>query len=179
MKIPKRHALSAILTVLRDHEDLRQDLMNVLHHRDARWGVGDFEFGSTLNQTIPQFLQPIHQPQLRLPSSWNLDHNSHLTINPAVLNESSESHTHEPHYCQGPLNTQQGIWSSNPHSISSPVSQGSAYSHFSNHPTLPMLDYASKKLPSVISQVLNDSLSSPRMPVATSGEDILATDFEE
>ncbi|KAL6708943.1 hypothetical protein ACN47E_002070 [Coniothyrium glycines] len=62
-EISKRDALASITLTLRNHKDLKQDLMNVLFHRDARWGASDFDF----MEPMPQFLQPVHQPQFRLP----------------------------------------------------------------------------------------------------------------
>ncbi|KAH6865597.1 hypothetical protein BKA58DRAFT_224484 [Alternaria rosae] len=70
-EMSKKDTLVAIRHTLGDHADLKQDLLNILFHREADWGVGDFDFGfrQPLEQPSPspQFLQPAHQPQMRLP----------------------------------------------------------------------------------------------------------------
>ncbi|KAI4642885.1 hypothetical protein J4E93_006954 [Alternaria ventricosa] len=70
-EMSKKDTLVAIRYTLGDHADLKQDLLNILFHREADWGVGDFDFGfrQPLEQPgpSPQFLQPAHQPQMRLP----------------------------------------------------------------------------------------------------------------
>ncbi|KAI4686074.1 uncharacterized protein J4E88_003911 [Alternaria novae-zelandiae] len=70
-EMSKKDTLVAIRNTLGDHADLKQDLLNILFHREADWGVGDFDFGfrQPLEQPSPspQFLQPAHQPQMRLP----------------------------------------------------------------------------------------------------------------
>ncbi|KAL1801455.1 hypothetical protein ACET3X_001797 [Alternaria dauci] len=67
----KKDTLVAIRLALGDQADLKQDLLNILFHREADWGVGDFDFGShelpSQGSPSPQFLQPAHQPQMRLP----------------------------------------------------------------------------------------------------------------
>jgi hypothetical protein len=76
--LTKRSAHTKILDTLEGHDDLRQDLMNVLVHRDARWAPGDFDLPTEHSvqpflEPFPQFLQPTFQPQTRLPSissSW-------------------------------------------------------------------------------------------------------------
>jgi hypothetical protein len=83
----KKDTLVAIRLTLGDQADLKQDLLNILFHRDADWAVGDFDFGfpQPLNQPSPspQFLQPTHQPQMRLPSIfplWYEDSHDHPPI---------------------------------------------------------------------------------------------------
>jgi hypothetical protein len=47
--------------------------MDIMHHPEAEWQTGDFDFGShqPSHSHTPYFLQPVHQPQIRLPSiSW-------------------------------------------------------------------------------------------------------------
>ena len=90
--ISKRDALSSITLALGNQQDLKQDLMNVLHHQDAKWGDGDFDFDQTVAQSVtptyPQFLQPARERPLRLPpisTSWCLNHQAVQSINPAVL----------------------------------------------------------------------------------------------
>lgn len=63
------------MDVIGDNEVLKQGFMNVLHHKDALWGPGDFSLPEeecampeTPNHTSPEFLQPRYKPQLRLPS---------------------------------------------------------------------------------------------------------------
>lgn len=64
--ITKRETLSTICDTLGDCNDLKHDLLEVINHQDARWGPGDFDLPA--EQQIPQFLQPVHEPQMRLPS---------------------------------------------------------------------------------------------------------------
>jgi hypothetical protein len=72
-EISKKDTLVAIRLTLGDQADLKQDLLNILFHRQAGWAVGDFDFGlrQPLDQASPspspQFLQPAHQSQMRLP----------------------------------------------------------------------------------------------------------------
>ncbi|KAF1845347.1 uncharacterized protein K460DRAFT_355178 [Cucurbitaria berberidis CBS 394.84] len=87
--ISKRDALSSITLTLRDQEDLKQDLMNVLYHQDAKWGAGDFDFDQLITLPSPQSMQPTHEPWLRLPpitSLWYPEHQAARSINPAMLN---------------------------------------------------------------------------------------------
>jgi hypothetical protein len=43
--------------------------MNVLQHGESRWGVDDFDLPLlSIELSTPQFLQPVHEPQMRLPS---------------------------------------------------------------------------------------------------------------
>ena len=88
--LSKKDTLVAIRLTLGDQADLKQDLLNILFHREADWGVGDFDFGShqpsSQTSPSPQFLQPVHQPQMRLPPispSWYDERHScpsnHLT----------------------------------------------------------------------------------------------------
>lgn len=47
--------------------------MDILIHKDARWGPGDFDLPTeqpfqSFCESTPQFLEPTHQPQMRLPS---------------------------------------------------------------------------------------------------------------
>ncbi|KAG9189026.1 hypothetical protein G6011_05894 [Alternaria panax] len=69
--LSKKDTLVAIRLTLGDQVDLKQDLLNVLFHREADWAVGDFDFDShqpsSQGSPSPQFLQPPHQPQMRLP----------------------------------------------------------------------------------------------------------------
>lgn len=149
LKLSKKDAISVIILALGEQDDLRRDLMDVLYHKDARWGVGDFDFGQTPSQAIPQFLQPIHQPQLRLPPispSWSMDYLSTQTVNPATLNDYCAPHrfgqqhrldSHHTQYVKHP-------WPPYSQSPSSPMSQDSIYSPFSNHLSLPAPDLVSR-----------------------------------
>ena len=70
-RLSKKDTLVAIRLTLGDQADLKQDLLNILFHKDADWRMGDFDFGShqpfSQGSPSPQFLQPAHQPQMRLP----------------------------------------------------------------------------------------------------------------
>jgi hypothetical protein len=88
----KRDAMNKMMEVLGDQSDLKRDLMSVLFHPDADWAPDDFDFDfhqpRPITQPSPQFLQPDHQLQMRLPPispSWNTDHHTHQSISPAVL----------------------------------------------------------------------------------------------
>jgi hypothetical protein len=69
--LSKKDTLVAIRLTLGDQADLKQDLLNILFHREADWGAGDFDLGlrqlSIPSSPCPQFLQPAHQPEMRLP----------------------------------------------------------------------------------------------------------------
>ncbi|KAH9864166.1 hypothetical protein J1614_010100 [Plenodomus biglobosus] len=148
-RVSKRDAISTILLALRDQEDLRRDLLNVLYHRDAQWGIGDFDLEQTTTQSIPQFLQPVHQPQLRLPPispSWSTDNPSTQTINPTILSDYSVPHMFEQQYRQDSHYAQYGglTWPPYSHYSSSPMSQGSFCSSYSNHLRLPAPDFTSR-----------------------------------
>jgi hypothetical protein len=84
--------MNKMMEVLGDQSDLKRDLMSVLFHPDADWAPDDFDFDfhqpRPITQPSPQFLQPDHQLQMRLPPispSWNTDHQTHQSISPAVL----------------------------------------------------------------------------------------------
>jgi hypothetical protein len=101
----KAGAMASIMYTLNMHSDLKQDLMNVLWHKDASWGPDDFETGQDTADSLPKFLEPSHQPQMtnpfwypdgrdnrsikkptalgpyrNVPELWQLDH-SHSTDN--------------------------------------------------------------------------------------------------
>ncbi|KAF1946046.1 hypothetical protein EJ02DRAFT_500194 [Clathrospora elynae] len=90
-EISKKDAYAAIRRTLEGEENLKQDLMSVLFHGDAKWGMGDFDLDPPVLASSPQFLHPAHQPQMRLPplaSSWCVSHQayqSYQSIDPAVL----------------------------------------------------------------------------------------------
>lgn len=76
-ELSKREAHNTILDTLEGNGDLRQELMDILMHPVARWGPDDFDLPAQRStqpplETAPQFLQPAHEPQMRLPSfsSW-------------------------------------------------------------------------------------------------------------
>ncbi|KAI8935188.1 hypothetical protein NX059_007780 [Plenodomus lindquistii] len=147
VKISKKDAITRILLELRDQLDLRQNLINILYHRDARWGVGDFDFGQTPLQPIPQFLQPVHQPHLRIPpmnSSWITDHRPFHTINPAILGGGYRGPQIGQEYRHDSLHPQLGdrMWPLQSQPPSSPISQGSFYSPFSNNLKIPAPDFS-------------------------------------
>ena len=80
----KREAHYNLSQHLRDHEELLQGLDGILAHEDARWGPGDF-----IQREVPQhvpgpdmnppgYLQPHHEPQLRLPSMAHVFHHGQM-----------------------------------------------------------------------------------------------------
>ncbi|EUC45062.1 hypothetical protein COCMIDRAFT_96612 [Bipolaris oryzae ATCC 44560] len=68
-KESKKDTLIAITQALGHHKDLKEDLMKILYHPEAEWQTGDFEFEphQPMHSPTPNFLQPVHQPQIRLP----------------------------------------------------------------------------------------------------------------
>lgn len=136
-KITKREAHSAIFLTLGNHDNLKEDLMDVLFHKDANWGPGDFDLNQCFTplrrlpqsqpqlQPAPEFLQPEHQPQVRMPSmfpAWYSAPQTIQSISPAMLNryggyaglEHHEPELREPQHVQyenhsWPLQTQFGI----------------------------------------------------------------------
>ncbi|KAJ8114888.1 hypothetical protein OPT61_g3332 [Boeremia exigua] len=77
-EMSKRDAHKIIVNTLKEHDDLRHQLMNVFMHPGADWAPDDFDLPfeaptQPLVEPAPQFLHPAHQPQIRLPSissSW-------------------------------------------------------------------------------------------------------------
>lgn len=77
-QVSKRDAHITILSTLEGNNDLRQQLMDIIMHPAADWAHGDFDLPTEqsmqpLMESTPQYLQPAHQPQMRLPSissSW-------------------------------------------------------------------------------------------------------------
>ncbi|UPX15214.1 uncharacterized protein EKO05_0005671 [Ascochyta rabiei] len=72
-ELGKREVHKAILDTLEGHDDLRQGLMDILLHPEAKWTPGDFHLPNEqqmrpILEPTPQFLQPTHQLQMRLPS---------------------------------------------------------------------------------------------------------------
>lgn len=61
----KREAFSAIHATVKNQIGLNSDLLSILHHRDARWAIGDFDLDQAHSQPWPDFLQPCHEPQMR------------------------------------------------------------------------------------------------------------------
>ena len=90
--IAKTDVWNKMMEILGDQLDLKRDLMSVLFHPDADWAPDDFDFDlpRLITQPSPQFLQPDHQLQVRLPPispSWTLDnqvHQTHQSTSPAV-----------------------------------------------------------------------------------------------
>jgi hypothetical protein len=62
-KLSKRETLSLVSGVIEGHHDLNEGLMGILYHGASSWAPGDFDL-----PPAPQFLQPAHEPQMRLPS---------------------------------------------------------------------------------------------------------------
>jgi hypothetical protein len=89
--LSKKETHKTILDTLDGHDDLRQELMDILLHPAARWGLDDFDLPAQdpmqpLLETAPQYLQPPHELQMRLPSfsSWfPASQNDHLGSLPA------------------------------------------------------------------------------------------------
>ena len=113
--------------------------MNVLYHKDAKWGAGDFDFDPLVTQTCPQFLQPAHEPQLRLPSISSLccsDHQAVQSINPAVLSGYSGHSRFANDECPEPtfLQNRNTTWKALPQLPSSPQWQMPISYHFSHRP---------------------------------------------
>lgn len=77
-EISKRDVHKIILDTINGHDDLKQELMDILTHPEASWAPGDFELPTEEQiqpflESTPHFLQPTHKPQMRLPSipsSW-------------------------------------------------------------------------------------------------------------
>ncbi|KAJ4361224.1 hypothetical protein N0V95_002107 [Ascochyta clinopodiicola] len=72
-EVSKREVHKAIIDTLEGHDDLRQGLMDILLHPEAKWTPGDFDLPNEQQMrpilgSTPQFLQPAHQPQIQLPS---------------------------------------------------------------------------------------------------------------
>ncbi|KAH7083367.1 hypothetical protein BKA63DRAFT_151896 [Paraphoma chrysanthemicola] len=88
-EVSKKETFSIILDTIRNHDDLRHDLMSILNHEEARWGPGDFDLPQ---QTVPQFLQPAHQPQMRLPSLsalWDSNRRDYTPLAPMTYSGNS------------------------------------------------------------------------------------------
>ncbi|KAH7396615.1 hypothetical protein DE146DRAFT_678363 [Phaeosphaeria sp. MPI-PUGE-AT-0046c] len=104
-KISKRETLSTILENLHEHEDLGHSLMAILQHADARWDHQDFNV-LPVQQPIPQFLQPAHEPKLRLPSMTSSWHHGDrvLTASSATL-PSDFDHEVPPAFSEVALHT--------------------------------------------------------------------------
>ncbi|KAH6633097.1 hypothetical protein C7974DRAFT_164602 [Boeremia exigua] len=69
----KRDAYTTIHNTLEGHDDLRQGLLDIIMHPAAEWAPGDFDLPTMqptqpLIKPTPEFLQPPHQSQVRLPS---------------------------------------------------------------------------------------------------------------
>ncbi|KAF1836136.1 hypothetical protein BDW02DRAFT_616910 [Decorospora gaudefroyi] len=126
-KMAKKDALTGIRMTLGDQKDLKEDLMNVLFHTDAAWGMSDFDFGQppAVIQPEPQLLQPAQQPQMRLPPlcpSWYPDHQTHQPTGPV------KPGSHEGYHSFGkpvfsPMQ-QQPIPFQRPNAFTSPVMAG-------------------------------------------------------
>jgi hypothetical protein len=60
--------------------------MNVLQHRESRWGVDDFDLPLlSIELSTPQFLQPVHEPQMRLPSLFTPWENRFIAPIPVAM----------------------------------------------------------------------------------------------
>ena len=112
-ELPKREALTIVSDTLGSHHDLKYDLMEILNHKDSQWGPGDFDLPVLSNpQSAPQFLQPAHQPQMRLPSMsalWESNKNALSTVNPEVLSSSDRYESIEQSNIQEASFSQTGL----------------------------------------------------------------------
>lgn len=85
-KASKRDTYFTIFGLLGNDVELRNGLQAVLMHQDASWAEQDFEHGSATapgRQSVPDILEPQHEPQFTLPSmmqSWRTP-----SINPDML----------------------------------------------------------------------------------------------
>lgn len=62
--------------------------MKVLHHKNARWGIGALDLDQLVVASCPQFLYPFHEQQVRMPivpTLWYPNGQTAHSINPAVL----------------------------------------------------------------------------------------------
>jgi hypothetical protein len=72
-EISKREALSVVSDTIGGHLDLKYELLETLKHSDSRWGPGDFDLPQLSSlHSAPSFLQPVHEPKMRLPSMSGL-----------------------------------------------------------------------------------------------------------
>jgi len=89
-RAPKRETLSTVSATLGNHHDLKRDLQRIFDHKDARWGAGDFDNLPLVpvEEPTPQFLQPVHQPQMRPPftsTPWDSNGGLLSTFSPRGL----------------------------------------------------------------------------------------------
>jgi hypothetical protein len=85
-KLSKRDTLSVVSKVIEGHHDLIQGLMGILYHGASAWAPEDFNLPQL--HIAPRFLQPAHEPQMRLPSMsapWESNQQPVLSIDPAVF----------------------------------------------------------------------------------------------
>lgn len=76
-RLSKREVYFRIMNILGDGNDLWNAFADVFNHKDAHWSPGDFQLpeddhptppAASAVHTSPEFLQPQHQPQVRMPS---------------------------------------------------------------------------------------------------------------
>lgn len=80
----KNDTLAIIEFSLSNHNDLKRDLRDVLFHPEALQRPSIFDVGSdqAIQLPAPQFLQPVHQPQMYLPTgSWYQDRQNYPLAN--------------------------------------------------------------------------------------------------
>ncbi|KAF2874423.1 hypothetical protein BDV95DRAFT_604604 [Massariosphaeria phaeospora] len=106
--ISKNQAYHTIMNLLvGEYQDLGLELQGLLSHRDARWGVGDFDIhhaaqsSPAVTHVAPQLLQPDHQPQLQplIPTLWDptqyaqrQQQSVQTSINPQLLRVATDHH---------------------------------------------------------------------------------------
>ncbi|KAF2690257.1 hypothetical protein K458DRAFT_100835 [Lentithecium fluviatile CBS 122367] len=102
-RLSKREAYSTMTAVLGDNQDLMKGLDEVLNHKEANWGPGDFEQQEAEYETPvseshepPAFLQPEHQlrwPLTPMSADWYPQQFGILpSINPEVLRSPMVQH---------------------------------------------------------------------------------------
>ena len=90
--------MASVSEIISNHLTLKHQLMDILSHQDSRWGPADFDIPplSPL-QPAPLFLQPVHQPQMRLPSMSSLwGPNGTVSANQMQLISQEEDNFHAP-----------------------------------------------------------------------------------
>ncbi len=118
--------------------------MNVLKHKEASWSADDFDFDELTTQPCPQFLQPAHEPQMRLPSmtsKWFSDSQHVPSINPALISSHSGSNDFESHEDLEPdiAKVSNSDWQPFIQIPSSPMPQMAANLRFPHYSAPPML----------------------------------------
>jgi hypothetical protein len=128
-EVSKRDTISIISGTLAGHIDLKYDLLDILQHQDARWAPGDFDLPQLSHlQLAPLYLEPIHQPQMRLPSmstAWDFDKQTLRSFDPVAMSSFDRRESYGETEQQEPslaVHTDRDTWRvSDPAMLSSPV----------------------------------------------------------